>query len=147
LGDPYADPPFFVDDKVTLSTIYRAKGNEAPAVIAVGIDGVTAWSRNGRNKIFTAFTRAKVWLRVSGVGQAASSFITEIGMALSKMPRLEFVMPDLEQVNFIQRDLTQKQAEVKRIREEYLARLRDQGLSEEQAIEFLDEDRRGSSRV
>lgn len=147
LGDPYSDPPFFIEDKVTLSTIYRAKGNEASAVIAMGIDATASWSRQGRNKLFTAFTRSKAWLRVSGIGQTATSLIGEISIALSKVPNLEFTMPDLEQVELIQRDLTRKQAEVKKIREEYLRRLKEQGFSEDEARDFLEEgDQRGTPR-
>jgi superfamily I DNA and RNA helicase len=39
--------------------VYRAKGNEAAAVFAVGIDAIETESRNGRNKIFTASTVIK----------------------------------------------------------------------------------------
>ncbi|HEY3621194.1 MAG TPA: hypothetical protein VGL12_02145, partial [Roseiarcus sp.] len=40
IADPYNEPPFTITGKVTLSTVYRAKGNEAAAVVAVGIDAV-----------------------------------------------------------------------------------------------------------
>ncbi|MGH1558007.1 ATP-binding domain-containing protein [Caulobacter segnis] len=71
MADPYNEPPFTLPGKVTLSTVYRAKGNEAAAIIAVGIDAITVATRAGRNKIFTAFTRSKAWLRVSGVSPRA----------------------------------------------------------------------------
>lgn len=59
---------FSLENYVTLSTVYKAKGNEAAMVFVVGCDVFdhAKYSRIMRNKVFTAFTRAKVWLRVSG---------------------------------------------------------------------------------
>ncbi|RYE23097.1 MAG: FAD-binding protein, partial [Sphingobacteriaceae bacterium] len=50
-----------------LAMVYRAKGNEAAVVAVLGCDGVPLRSRTGRNRLFTAFTRTKGWLRVTGV--------------------------------------------------------------------------------
>ena len=146
LADPYSDPPFFVEGHVTLSTIYRAKGNEAPAVIVVGLDGAGRRTRQGRNKVFTAFTRSKAWLRVSGMGSIAKGLIEEISIATANFPQLKFKMPDLRQVEFIQRDLSQKQAQLKKIRDKYLTALREQGFTEEEANDLLQEDVGGPSR-
>ena len=72
-----------MDGKVTLSTVHRAKGNEAAAVIVTGIDALYPLrdSRTGRNRIFTAFTR-RTWLRVSGVGDVGDFFLRELSVAL-----------------------------------------------------------------
>ncbi|MER8608267.1 ATP-binding domain-containing protein, partial [Mesorhizobium sp. M1233] len=86
-ADPYNEPPFTLPGKVTLSTVYRAKGNEAAVVFAAGVDAVTIASRSGRNKLFTAFTRTKAWLRVSGVGANASVVCKEIQTALANCKR------------------------------------------------------------
>ena len=88
LDNPFTSSHFAVDGKVTLSTVHRAKGNEAAAVIAIGIDALYPLreSRTGRNRIFTAFTRAKAWLRVSGVGDLAGFFLRELSVALEKCP-------------------------------------------------------------
>lgn len=32
-ADPYSEPPFSISGKITLSTVYRAKGNEAAVVL------------------------------------------------------------------------------------------------------------------
>ncbi len=98
IADPYSEPPFTIAGMVTLSTVYRAKGNEAAVVFAMGVDAVPLPTRSGRNRLFTAFTRSKAWLRVSGVGRAASAVCDEIDSALAKFPELEFVMPDLTRV-------------------------------------------------
>jgi len=146
LADPYSSPPFFIEGRITLSTIYKAKGNEAPAVVVVGLDGAGRRTRSGRNKVFTAFTRSKAWLRVSGVGAIANGLIEELRAALANFPFLRFEMPDLARVEFIQRDMSKKQARLKKIRDQYLRELQRQGFTEDQALELLQEDSGGSPR-
>lgn len=62
---------FYKEGKVTLSSVFKAKGNEAAMVFVVGCDIFDSQKdlRTMRNKVFTAFTRAKIWLRVSGTGK------------------------------------------------------------------------------
>ncbi|MER9831811.1 ATP-binding domain-containing protein [Mesorhizobium sp. M0134] len=136
-ADPYNEPPFTLPGKVTLSTVYRAKGNEAAVVFAAGVDAVTIASRSGRNKLFTAFTRTKAWLRVSGVGANASVVCKEIQTALANFPNLSFVMPNLRRVDTIQRDLNQRSIKAKQIREEYLGRLQAEGFEIDEAADLL----------
>ena len=138
-ADSFSDLPFFADGRVTLSTIYKAKGNEAPAVIVIGLDGAGRRTRSGRNKVFTALTRSKAWVRVSGMGDIAVGLMQEISVAVQKFPNLEFVMPDLTKINFIQRDLGKKQAAIKRIREQYLKQLQGEGFTEDEALNLLEE--------
>ncbi|MBX3514821.1 MAG: DEAD/DEAH box helicase [Xanthobacteraceae bacterium] len=137
LADRYSDPAFWIENMVTLSTVYRAKGNEAPLVIIVGMDAVNRQIRADRNKIFTAFTRSKAWLRISGIGPNAANYFNEIKTAVRLLPNLEFRMPDLRQVNLIQRDLSEKTEKLKKAREEYLAQLDDIGMSEDEALETI----------
>lgn len=136
-ADPYDEPPFFISGKVTLSTVYRAKGNEASVVFALGTDAIDLRTRSGRNKIFTAFTRTKAWLRVSGLGPSAQKVQDEITTAMAKFPYIEFVMPDLNKVNTIQRDLGKRSIRAKKIREEFTNRLKDEGFTEEEIAEIL----------
>lgn len=137
ISDPYNEPPFSLKGKVTLSTVYRAKGNEAAVVFALGIDAISPRTRSGRNRLFTAFTRTKAWLRVSGVGDPARAFCQEIDTALARFPNIEFVMPDLKKVELIQRDLSEKAVKAKRIRDEYVRRLRKEGFTEEEIPDLL----------
>lgn len=137
IADPYNEPPFTISGKVTLSTVYRAKGNEASAVIAIGLDAVDIKLRDGRNKIFTAFTRSKAWLRVSGVGASASAILKELEQAVANSPNMTFTMPDLAQIDTIQRGFSKKQAAAKAAREQYLKSLRAAGLSEEEIEEEI----------
>ena len=89
LSSPYSGTVFIIEDAITLTTVYRAKGNEAAVVFAAGIDALFPLrrSRLGRNRLFTAFTRAKGWLRVSGTGPGADPFLREIEQAIQNVPR------------------------------------------------------------
>ncbi|MBP3140108.1 DEAD/DEAH box helicase [Aliivibrio fischeri] len=128
-----AAPPFTIEDMVTLSTVHRAKGNEAAEVYASGIDSIfpARNSRNGRNKIFTAFTRTKAWLKVSGVGSRTHQFFNEIRQSLDNAPSLIFNVPDAREIETIQRDLNSKSREVLKLHEA-IGKLKDQGYTNEQ---------------
>ncbi|WP_330082479.1 DEAD/DEAH box helicase [Methylocystis iwaonis] len=137
IADPYNEPPFTLTGKVSLSTVYRAKGNEASAVFAVGVDAVETKSRSGRNKIFTAFTRSKAWLRVSGVGQSAAKIFSELKIAYETAPAINFIMPDLREIETIQRGFSKKQAAARAAREQYINKLKAAGFSDEEIEEEL----------
>ena len=137
MADPYTEPPFLIAGMVTLSTVYRAKGNEASVVFAVGVDAVATETRLGRNKLFTAFTRTKAWLRVSGMGKSALKISGEIDAALHHFPYLEFTMPDLEAVNLIQRDLGARNIRAQKIKAEFKKRLRKEGFTDDEIAEIL----------
>ncbi|WP_037507323.1 DEAD/DEAH box helicase [Rhizorhabdus wittichii] len=137
IADPYNEPPFTITGKVSLSTVYRAKGNEASVVFAMGIDAVEVKTRGGRNKIFTAFTRSKAWLRASGVGPAAKATLDEFGVASGEAPSMNFIMPDLAVIDTIQRGFSKKQAAARAAREQYVKRLKAAGFSEDEIEEEL----------
>ncbi|WLI38813.1 ATP-binding domain-containing protein [Pseudomonas hefeiensis] len=139
-ADPYSDPPFTIPNKVTLSTIYRAKGNEAAVVFVIGVDAISLKTRGDRNKLFTALTRTKAWLRVSGMQGSTSQIIKEMSQAEQNFPALRFTMPDLSKLDMIQRDLSQRSIKAKKLRADYLESLRREGLSEEDAdLDYDDE--------
>lgn len=139
-ADPYSDPPFTIPNKVTLSTIYRAKGNEAAVVFVIGVDAISLKTRGDRNKLFTAFTRTKAWLRVSGMQGSTTKIVQEMSEAEQNFPALRFTMPDLSKLDMIQRDLSQRSIKAKKLKSEYLERLRREGLSEEDAdLDYDDE--------
>lgn len=113
INDPYSEPPFRLDGKVTLSTVYRAKGNEAAVVIVLGADAAVLETRTGRNKLFVALTRTKGWLRIFGVrSRTFAALEAEVATARAKSPRIEFTMPDMTNLNTIQRGLEEKHARI-----------------------------------
>jgi superfamily I DNA and RNA helicase len=136
-ADPYSEPPFSIPEKITLSTVYRAKGNEAAVVYVVGVDAVWLRQRSERNKLFVAFTRTKAWLRVSGCNGATVAIGQEIDAAAADFPYLRFKMPNLSQMNLIQRDMSEKTIRAKQLRLEFFKRLRDEGFTDDEIEDFL----------
>ncbi|MBD2017278.1 pentapeptide repeat-containing protein [Microcoleus sp. FACHB-53] len=61
---------FWCEGGVTVSRIHRSKGNEADMVYVVGLDNVAKDESNLqlRNQLFVALTRAKGWVKLSGIG-------------------------------------------------------------------------------
>lgn len=99
---------FFQRGKVTFATTYKAKGNEAVEVFVLGVDALFHLpNARSRNTIFTAMTRAKGYLRVSGMGPAAQKFKAELERAIANVPRLTFKFPDQTSLLRIRRDLSE----------------------------------------
>lgn len=103
----YGIRDFFLPEYVTLSTVHKAKGNEAYSVYVLGIDALnqTYPGPRERNILFAAMTRAKGWVCISGIGEPAKQFEKEVSKALSKFPYLEFEYPDPDKIKIIKMDL------------------------------------------
>ncbi len=68
---PNNDPDrFWNKGGVTISKVFKAKGNEAYMVYVVGLDNIAENEADFslRNQLFVALTRTKGWLNVSGIG-------------------------------------------------------------------------------
>jgi superfamily I DNA and RNA helicase len=65
---------------VTFTGIYRAKGNEAGMVYVIDAqdcDRLGVGLSSLRNRLFTAMTRSKAWVRVVGVGPRMQNLVDE----------------------------------------------------------------------
>jgi superfamily I DNA and RNA helicase len=95
---------FRTEGAVTITSVFRAKGNEASLVYVYGFEDVGKLGDivRRRNKAFTAMTRTKGWLVLSGVGSIAQELFREIEAILEEIGRVNFIVPD---VNKIQRNL------------------------------------------
>ncbi|ACB53560.1 rfrA family pentapeptide repeat [Crocosphaera subtropica ATCC 51142] len=62
---------FWYEGAITISRIYRAKGQEADMVYILGLDQIAKVENDLllRNQLFVAMTRSRGWLTVSGIGQ------------------------------------------------------------------------------
>jgi len=60
--------------------------------------------------LFISLTRAKGWVRVTGVGQPAEDVKKEIDKALENVPFLRFKYPSPEQILIMKRDLAAESA-------------------------------------
>lgn len=95
-GVDSATDKFFKDDSVTFTGINRAKGNEAAMVYVVNSEAGNTGGGNlavVRNRLFTAITRSKAWVRVCGVGVEMSRLIDEFEAIKGTNFELEFSYP------------------------------------------------------
>ena len=136
---------FFQEDSIAISQIYRAKGNEAAVVYLINADlcakGINL-SRK-RNIIFTAMTRSKAWVRVSGLGADMEVLIQEFNRIKKENFQLQFVYPNEQQrknMRIIHRDMTQNELRNIKISNNSLADVASKIKNGEIQKEDLDED-------
>jgi superfamily I DNA and RNA helicase len=97
---------------VTFTGIYRAKGNEAGMVYVINAqdcDGTGAGLASLRNRLFTAITRSKGWVRVVGHGVGMKHLLDEFERLKNNAFRLDFVYPPdgvLQKLRIVHRDLS-----------------------------------------
>lgn len=105
---------FFESDSVTFTGVFRAKGNEGAIVYVINAQDcystfLPSELGTARNRLFTAITRSKAWVRVLGVGPDMQKLEEEFARVKQHDFRLEFVYPNEEQRNKLQiinRDMT-----------------------------------------
>ena len=101
----------FSPDSIAITSIYRAKGNEAPMVYVVGAEyceGGFNLARK-RNVLFTAITRSRAWVRVSGTGKNMNGLIEEYQKIIESEFALNFRYPtpdELKRIRILHRDRT-----------------------------------------
>jgi superfamily I DNA and RNA helicase len=103
---------FFDEDgkSVAFTGIYRAKGNEAGMVYIINAQDCQ-FSLGGmatlRNRLFTAITRSKAWVRVVGFGDGMQKLINEFERVKAQDFCLKFRYPTAEErkhLNIVNRD-------------------------------------------
>lgn len=97
IADVFTEP-----GTVTFTGIFRAKGNEAAMVYVINAqDCFDAFLPRDvarvRNRLFTAITRSKAWVRVVGVGKAMTALKQEFEKAKAENFALRFVYPTDEE--------------------------------------------------
>lgn len=105
---------FSQSDSVTFTGIYRAKGNEAGMVYIINAqDCFDSWTQNQlalvRNRLFTAITRSKAWVRVYGYGPHMANLIAEWSKLVADDFALRFIYPtptEKTKLKLINRDMT-----------------------------------------
>ncbi|MBU9808256.1 ATP-binding domain-containing protein, partial [Rahnella sp. SL6] len=113
-ADRYNISDFSIDNKVTYSTVHKAKGNESYSVYVVGCESLY-YNPNvkNRNLLFTAMTRTKGWLTMTGIGRTALELFDEISDALEKAPSLSYKYPPDAKIRQIEIDLKRVETEEK----------------------------------
>ena len=98
-------------ESITLTGIYRAKGNEAGMVYVINAQDCNPLAMNlasVRNQLFTAITRSKSWIRVLGVGTRMDSLIAEFDRLKEAGFVMRFLYPTAEQreqLRIVHRDM------------------------------------------
>ena len=99
----------FQPDSVAIAHIYRAKGNEAPMVYAVDSQHAAGQFNvvTRRNSLFTAITRSRAWVRITGWGVQMDPIVREVETVCSQGFKLEFTIPtssELAKLRHLHRD-------------------------------------------
>jgi superfamily I DNA and RNA helicase len=107
---------FFETDAVTFTGVFRAQGNEAAMVYVINAqDCYTAWRgeiARVRNRLFTAITRSKAWVRVCGIGDNMKLLESEFNELKKRNFILEFEYPtesQRDELNIVNRDMTEEE--------------------------------------
>ncbi|HWI05113.1 MAG TPA: ATP-binding domain-containing protein, partial [Acidimicrobiales bacterium] len=99
-------------NSITCTGVYRAKGNEAGMVYIVNAQECHSSYANlatVRNRLFTAITRSKAWVRVVGVGDPMSALQEEYNALRAADFELRFRYPtaaELKQIQIVHRDMS-----------------------------------------
>lgn len=135
----YSGEIFTTEGKVTLTTVYRGKGNESAMVFVIGVDSLLYGQYDivARNKLFTAFTRSKAWLKITGMQENEFYISNEIKMAKEYIPNLDFIYPNLSEIKTLRRQLAKESAMLNKKREELLEQLDKLGLDQDSAVKLL----------
>ncbi len=130
---------FNVDDHVTLSTLNKAKGNEAGMVYIVGAE--YAFLRKDyiidRNKIFTAITRSKGWVTLTGFDKLVVCE-QELNKLKQKDYKFVFPQPTKNKTRTILRGMNKQQSLLNDITNK-ISELSKTGLSREEILGLLNE--------
>lgn len=120
---------FFQENSIAFTGIYRAKGNEAGMVYIINAQDCHTEHKDlasKRNRLFTAITRSKSWVRVFGIGSNMEKLMEEYQKLKEKDFRLNFKYPTVserEQIRILHRDTTTNERNKIKNRQKRLDRL------------------------
>ena len=88
---------FWYPGAITISTIHRAKGQEADMVYLIGLDNIAQNESNLylRNQLLVALTRTRAWVNLSGIGNYA--MYHELRQAIACKQQIEIELDSLPQ--------------------------------------------------
>ncbi len=140
--DRYSIRDFKIKDCVTLSTVHKAKGNESYSVYVAGVDSLfdEIPEPKERNMLFTAITRSKAWVTITGIGESALKCKEEYDRAIENYPNLIFTYPDEKELKIMRRELEEpsiKKMILQRKLEDFMKNLGEQ-YSEEEVLRIIE---------
>lgn len=139
LNAPNNNTRFNIKGCVTLSTINKAKGNEVGMVYVLGID--SAFNNKdyiiNRNQLFTAITRSKGWVKLTG-HKTAEICENELNLLKQNKYRLIFTQPSETETRTIYRGLDKMQSELNVLSRTLEKLSKETGLSLEEILKTLE---------
>ena len=87
---------FWHSGAITISTVYRAKGQEADRVFLIGLDRIAVAESDLalRHQLFIALTRTRAWVDISGIGNY--DLYRELDRAIASKNKLTFTVTQLQ---------------------------------------------------
>jgi len=105
-------------DHVTITTPFRAKGNEANIVFVVNAQRVASdFTLRMRNAFFVAVTRSRGWCYISGYGSGMGDLIAEVESIKQDFPKFRFECPPQEVIQSSKSFLNKSDRELGKIQE------------------------------
>ncbi len=91
---------FIKKDFVTISTVSKAKGNEAFKVYIMNFDNLYTSIDEvvKRNQAFISISRAKGWCILTGIGNNMERAVNEIKKTKEEIPYFKFPFPDMKEI-------------------------------------------------
>lgn len=101
---------------VTLTTPFRAKGNEASIIYIISFDSLYDYGDEitNRNAAFTSISRSKGWVRITGTGDGMVKGYVELNKIQELLPKFEFIYPDPEHIRFLDTESNRRKVELNR---------------------------------
>lgn len=139
LNAPNNNTIFNVKGNVTLSTINKAKGNEVGMVYVIGVD--SAFNNKdyiiNRNQLFTAITRSKGWVKLTGY-KKAELCEKELNSLKANQYKLIFKQPSEKETKTIYRGLDKMQSELNELSRKLERLSKETGLSLEEILKTIE---------
>ena len=139
LKAPNSNRRFSYEGFVTLATLNKAKGNETGMVYIVGADALFKYPGNviARNKLFTAITRAKGWVSISGTNKDVMKICSsELSKLIENDFKLVFTQPSEAQTKTVMTGSVKQQITLKDFKGN-IEELKKLGMTEDDIINII----------
>ncbi len=135
----YNNTAYSIADHITLSTINKAKGNESGMVYVVGIDQIFVKKNSiiERNKLFTAITRSKGWVVMTGMGSSMAECKKELKRLIDNNYVLKFIQPSKDDTKTILRGMNEQQSFLNDVTKQIEEFSRKAGVSQEEILRII----------
>lgn len=139
LNAPNNNTIFSVRGNVTLSTINKAKGNEVGMVYVVGVDSIFNNKDYiiNRNQLFTAITRSKGWVKLTGY-KKAELCEKELNLLKKNEYKLVFKQPSEKETKTIYRGLDKMQSELNELSRKLERLSKETGIPLEEILKTIE---------